>query len=257
MTVPPSDPSSGSSWSPSREAEDDTVPIPGSQVPTSGERPVPVPVPGTGPAPGASTAPGAEVTEETAPPARVPRNHAADRAAVRAFRPRRVVPAVITAVLMTALGVVVAAEVISALLGRPLRWTPYDRMLSWASTTRWDDSRVLFGAGVVALLGLLLVLLALIPGRPRLIPVRTGDPELIIGMQPRGFTRALTHAAEQVPGIDRARVRLRGRTAEVTAHSPLREPAGLAEAVQRAVTTRIAALGPLKDYPVRVRLRGE
>ncbi|MEV8633451.1 DUF6286 domain-containing protein [Streptosporangium sp. NPDC051023] len=252
MTLPPSEP-------PVPASEEDTVPLPGPPVPTSGERPVPDPVSGTGPAPETPTAPGAEVAEATTPPVapRVPRNPRADRAAVRAFRPRRVVPAVITAALMTVAGVVVAAEVISALLGRPLRWIPYDRLLAWASSTTWDDPGVLLGAGVITALGLLLVLLAIVPGRPRLIPVRTGDPDLIIGMQPRSFTRALAHAAEQVPGIDHARVRLRGKTAEVTAHSPLREPAGLVEAVQRTVVERIAALGPLKDYPVRVNLRGK
>ncbi|GAA3114707.1 DUF6286 domain-containing protein [Streptosporangium carneum] len=253
MTVPPSEPPVPA------PGERTAVPSFGPPVPTSGERPVPDPVSGAGPTPETPTAPGAGVSEATAPPvsARVPRNRAADRAAVRAFRPRRVVPATITAALMTVAGALVAAEVISALLGRPLRWIPYDRLLSWASSTTWDDPSVTLGAALITLLGLLLVLLALVPGRPRLIPVRTDDPDLVIGMQPRGFIRALAHAAEQVPGVDHARVRLRGRTAEVTARSPLREPVGLAEAVQQAVTTRIAALAPLKDHPVRVHLRGK
>lgn len=236
-----------------------TVPPTGPPVPASGAGPVPDPVSGTGPVPEAPTAPGAGYPDEPTPPApaEVPRNPSADRAAVRAFRPRRVIPAVITAALMTVIGAVVAAEVISALLGRPLRWIPYDRLSAWASSTRWDDPRVMLGAGVVTALGLLLVLLALLPGRPRLIPVRTGDPNLIIGMRPRGFTRALAHAAEQVQGVDHARVRLRGKTAEVTARSPLRDPAELAEAVRRTVAARIVALTPLNDYPVRVRLRGK
>ncbi|MEV7012734.1 DUF6286 domain-containing protein [Streptosporangium sp. NPDC051022] len=236
-----------------------TVPPAEPPVAASGVGPGPDPVYGTGPAPEVQSAPGTGGTEATAPSASagVPRNPAADRAAVRAFRPRRVVPSVITAVLMAALGVVVAAEVISGLLGHPLRWVPYDRLLSWTSSIRWDDSRVLLSGAVIALLGLLLVLLALIPGRPRLIPVRTGDPNLIIGMHPRGFTRALAHAAERVQGVDHARVRLRGRTAEVTARSPLRDPAEMTEAVRQAVTARIADLSPLKNYPVRVNLRGK
>ncbi|GHH70539.1 hypothetical protein GCM10017673_22580 [Streptosporangium violaceochromogenes] len=231
----------------------------GPPVPASGSGPVPDPVSGTGPGAEAQTAPGAGPVAGAPPPASagVPGNPAADRAAVRAFRPRRVIPSLITAALMTLVGVVVAAEVISALLGRPLRWIPYDRWLGWAASAPWDSTPVMIGAGVVTALGLLLVLLALVPGRPRFIPVRTGDPELIIGMQPRSFTRALAHAAERVPGVDQARVRLHGRTAEVTARSPLREPAGLADAVRQAVTARIAALAPLGDYPVRVHVRGK
>ncbi|MDP9849461.1 DUF6286 domain-containing protein [Streptosporangium lutulentum] len=203
------------------------------------------------------TAPGAELTEQSVPPvtAEVPRNASADRAAVRAFRPRRVVPSVITAFLMLVIGGLVAAEVISALLGDPLRLVPYDRISGWASSTPWSDPSVLMGALVPALLGLLLVLLALIPGRPRFIPVRTGDKDLIIGMRPKGFAHALTHAAEEVPGIDHARVKLLGRTAHVRADSFLHDTTGLADAVRQAVTARIATLGPVRDHPVRVKLR--
>ncbi|WP_433244033.1 DUF6286 domain-containing protein [Streptosporangium sp. CA-135522] len=219
----------------------------------------PAPLSGAHPAPERPTAPGAEIAERSSSPvsAEVPRNRAADRAASRAFRPRRVVPAVITAAVMTLLGVLVAVEAISALLGNPVRWVPYDRMLGWASSTPWSDPRVMLGASVVTALGLLLVLLALVPGRPRLIPVRTGDPELIIGVQRRGFVRSLAHAARQVQGIDHAQARLRGGTAQVTVRTPMRDTTGLAEDVRRAVTERVAALAPVDDYPVRVNLRGK
>ncbi|WP_329428776.1 DUF6286 domain-containing protein [Streptosporangium sp. NBC_01495] len=196
-------------------------------------------------------------TAEPAPPiyGTVAKDASADRAAVRAFRPRRVTPSVITAVLMTLAGLLLALEVISALLGRPLRLVPYDRLLSWATSTPWNDPRVMAGAGLAGLLGLLLVLLAIIPGRPTLIPVRTGDKDLAIGMQRRGFTRSLAHAAEQVQGIERARVRLRGKAVHVAAESGMRDTRGLADAVREAVTMRITALSPVWKYPVRVYLR--
>ncbi|MFF3439881.1 DUF6286 domain-containing protein [Streptosporangium sp. NPDC002721] len=185
----------------------------------------------------------------------VAKDASADRAAVRAFRPRRVLPSVITAVLMTLLGLLVALEVISALLGRPLRLVPYDRILSWATSTPWNDPRVMAGAGLVGLLGLLLVLLSLVPGRPTLIPVRTGDRDLAIGMQRRGFTRSLAHAAEQVQGVEHARVRLRGKAVHVAADSGMRDVRGLADAVREAVNLRITALSPVGKYPVSVSLR--
>ncbi|MFJ2031931.1 DUF6286 domain-containing protein [Streptosporangium sp. NPDC087985] len=221
--------------------------------------PPPTPASGAQPAPERMTAPGAETMEwPSSPlPAEVPRNRAADRAASRAFRPRRVVPAVITAALLTVIGVLVAVEAISALLGRTVRWMPYDRILGWASSTPWNSPQVVLGASVVTVLGLFLLLLALVPGRSRLIPARTGDPDLIIGMQRRGFTRSLAHAARQVQGIDHAQVRLHGRTAQVTADSLLRDTTGLAEAVRLTVTERIAALAPVDDYSVRVNLRGK
>ncbi|MBB2913866.1 hypothetical protein FHS43_005175 [Streptosporangium becharense] len=203
------------------------------------------------------TAPGAELTRPPAPPmpGTTAGNAAADRAAIRAFRPRRVVPSVVTAALMTVIGALVALEVVSALLDRPLRLVPYDRVLARASSTPWDSPWVTAGAGLVTLLGLTLVLLALLPGRPRLIPVRTGDRDLVIGVHRRGFAHTLAHAAEQVQGVGRARVRVRGRTARVEADSLVRDTTGLEEAVRQAVTARIAALCPVDDYRVRVRLR--
>ncbi|WP_433365869.1 DUF6286 domain-containing protein [Streptosporangium sp. CA-115845] len=213
----------------------------------------------TGPTEEIPAAPGAAFVEPSAPraPGEVARNASADRAAVRAFRPRRVVPAVITAVVMTAIGVLVALEVISALAGHPLRLLPYDRMLAWASSTPWNDRQVMAGAGLVGLLGLLLVLFALIPGRPTLIPVRTGDKDLVIGMQRRGFTRSLAHTAERVRGVEQAKVRLVGKTVRVNARSGVRDTTGLADAVREAVTMRIAALSPVWNHPVHVHLRGK
>ncbi|MGC5010983.1 DUF6286 domain-containing protein [Streptosporangium sp. DT93] len=209
-------------------------------------------------APGTTTAPGAGIAE---PPASwasgaVPRNASADRAAIRAFRPRRVIPSVITATAMTALGLLVALEVVSALLRRPLRLVPYDRILPWASSTPWSDQRVMAGAGLIGLLGLLLVLLAIVPGRPTLVPVRTGTRKLLVGVHRRGFARSLARAAEAVPGIDRARVRLVGRTVRVRADAGTRDVAGLADVVREAVNARIDAFSPVRGHSVRVRLRG-
>lgn len=260
-------------------------PVPGGtpSVPPepSGGTPTGSPPPGTPPAPGAgtperapTTAPGAGAPEQaptaapgagtpeqapTAGPSAagpVPRNRAADRAAVRAFRPRRVVPAVITAALMLVVGGLVATEVISALLGSPVRVVPYDRMFAWAASTPWRSPQALGAATLLTALGLLLVLFALIPGRTRTVPVRTGDPDLIVGMRPRGFTGALAHAANRVPGVEHARVRLVGRTARVTARTTLRDTSGLPEAVRQAVHARIEELSPVHDHPVSVRLRG-
>ncbi|MEU8382302.1 DUF6286 domain-containing protein [Streptosporangium sp. NPDC048865] len=233
-------------------------------APTPPATPAPPPAYGTAepPVPAAyGTAepfPPAYATPEPAPPpiyGTVAKDASADRAAVRAFRPRRVLPSVITSVLMTLIGLLVALEVVSALLGRPLRLVPYDRILSWATSTPWNDPRVMAGAGLAGLLGLLLVLLSIIPGRPTLIPVRTGDRDLAIGMHRRGFTRSLAHAAEQVQGIEHARVRLRGKTVHVAADSGMRDVRGLAGAVREAVNLRLTALSPVGKYPVHVSLR--
>ncbi|MGR6915016.1 DUF6286 domain-containing protein [[Actinomadura] parvosata] len=182
-------------------------------------------------------------------------DRAAHRAAVRAFRPRRRVPAVIVAALLAMLSLLVLAETISALAGRPLRWVPYDRMLAWAGSTLWSDPRVLAGAAVVTLAGLVLLAIALVPGRPRMVPVRSGDPDLVIGLRPRSVTRALAHAAEQVPGVRSARATLRGHTFAVTPVTCGRDVDGFGQDVRAAVLSRLAALDLVEPYRVSVNVR--
>lgn len=179
----------------------------------------------------------------------------ADRAAVRAFRPRRTVPAVVVAALLTILGAVVAAEIVSALAGRPLRWAPLTWLLGWAASTPWSAPLFLLGAALITLIGLALVLTALMPGRPRMVPVRTGDADLIIGMRRKSFARALAHAAEGVPGVHSARASVRGRTAAVTATTSGWDRERFGEAVRATVLSRLAALNPVEPYQVKVNVR--
>lgn len=196
--------------------------------------------------PGAVPA-GAHRAEAEAPPSK-----AADRAAMRAFRPARRVPAVVVAALLTVGSLLLLLEIVSALVGRPLRWIPYDRMLAWASTTSWSDPLVLLGAAVVTLIGVALLLSALVPGRPRMVPVRSGDPDLIIGLRPRSVARALAHAAEQVPGVRSARGKLRGQTFAVT---PTTYGGDVDQDVRGAVLSRLAGYDLVHPYRVAVRGR--
>ncbi|MEQ4719117.1 DUF6286 domain-containing protein [Nonomuraea sp. B19D2] len=186
---------------------------------------------------------------------RATRDRAADRAVVRAFRPYRRVPAIVVAVLLTLLSFLVAAETISALVGRPLRWVPYDRMLGWASGTLWSNPLFLLASAVVALLGLALLVTALIPGRPSMMPVRSGDPDVIIGLRPKTVSRALAHAAEEVPGVHSARATIRGRTVAVTPATSGWDQERFAQEVRTAVLTRLAGLDPVEPYRVAVNVK--
>lgn len=180
------------------------------------------------------------------------RDKAADRAAVRAFRPSRRVPAVVVSVLLTLLGLLVAAETVSALVGAPLRLVPYDRMLGWAASTPWSDPLFVLGSVVVALIGLALLITALVPGRPRLLAVRSHDPDVIIGLRPKSVTRALAHAAEEVPGVHTAHATLRGGTVAVTPTTSGWDEERFAQEVRAAVLTRLAGLDLVEPYRVTV-----
>ncbi|MBF8190778.1 alkaline shock response membrane anchor protein AmaP [Nonomuraea sp. K274] len=189
---------------------------------------------------------------EVGPP---PHDRSADRAARRAFRPYRRIPAIVVAALLTLLGLLVAAETISALAGRPLRWLPYDGMLAWASGTLWSNPLFLLGAAVVTLLGLALLALALVPGRPRMVPVRSGDPDLIIGLRRRSVARALAHAADEVPGVHSSHVTMRGHTVSVRPETSGWDDERCEQDVRAAVLDRLAGLDLVEPYRVDVHVK--
>ncbi|NBE96097.1 hypothetical protein FE391_08015 [Nonomuraea sp. KC401] len=184
-----------------------------------------------------------------------PAGRATDRAAVRAFRPRRRIPAIVAGLLLMLLGLLVAAETISGLVGRPLRLVPYDGMLAWASATLWSNPLFLLASAVVTLLGLALLAAALVPGRPGMVPVRSGDPGLIVGLRTRTVARALAHAAEEVPGVHAARARMRGSTVVVTAATSGWDKERFGTEVRDAVLTRLAAMEPVEPYRVVVNVK--
>lgn len=122
----------------------------------------------------------------------------------------------------------------------------------------WHDPAVLgLCAGLVAT-GLLLLLLALVPGRSRTIPLVTDDPDCVSGLSRRGLRCIVAAAASGVPGIEWVRVRLRGRapaTLLVWVGTDDREPGRFTEQVERAVRARIESIGLAGTPRVLVRLR--
>ncbi|MEW9547625.1 DUF6286 domain-containing protein [Nonomuraea sp. NPDC050783] len=175
------------------------------------------------------------------------------RRARRALRPARTLAgAVVSLVLAGGLGAV-AAEVVSALLGHRLGWVPVDELTELAGRTSWREAApaglALAGAGVAMLA------LAVVPGRCRLVPVRTTDPHIVIGITRPGLRRTLRAAAQQVPGVDRARVRLRPRTIEVTVVTADESSGSMLRQVGTAVGDRLAGVGTLGTGEVVVRLR--
>jgi hypothetical protein len=175
---------------------------------------------------------------------------------VRALRPRRGVPAVVAALVLLACGGLVAAEVVSALAGRPLRLVPYEQVAEWASRTAWQDRATLLTAGATAAVGVLLILIAVVPGRPRLVALRTGDPDLVAGVPRSALARMLAAAASDVDGVREARARVRGRRVLVAATTGLRETTRLTERVRAAVEDELGRFSPVYPMSIRTRVRG-
>ncbi|WP_049561189.1 DUF6286 domain-containing protein [Nonomuraea sp. SBT364] len=171
----------------------------------------------------------------------------------RVLRPARTPAAVLVALLLTAALGLTCAEVVASLLGAPLRWVPVNRAAELASASTWaqlDAVAVAFcGAGAV------LLLLALLPGRSRLVPVETGDPLIVIGITRSGLRRTLRAVAQDVDGVRRAQVRLRRRRIEVTVVTGAESSGTMLRQVGNAVGDRLAGVGTLAAGEVVVRLR--
>ncbi|TYB67191.1 hypothetical protein FXF51_14960 [Nonomuraea sp. PA05] len=175
------------------------------------------------------------------------------RRARRVLRPARAVPGALVALTLTAGLGATAAEVVSALLGAPLGWVPVNEVVELAGRTTWPDTAT--SALVSAAAGTLMLLLAAVPGRSGLVPVETSDPLIVIGITRSGLRRTLCAAARQVAGVDKARVRLRRRTIEVTVTTGAESSGQMLRQVGTAVGDRLAGVGTLGTGEVVVRLR--
>ncbi len=170
-------------------------------------------------------------------------------------RPRRVVPATLTALVVVALGVWLATAAIGSQLGTdPTRsLTPLGERLA---ASPWSDPGVLTVAVVLAVLGLVLLLAALLPGRHVVLALDGGagagspggDGGTSAGITRRSIRRAVQDAAHDVDGVSSATAAVSGRRVDVRAQSSLRDATGLRERVEQAVGARLDGI-PLSRRP--------
>lgn len=180
----------------------------------------------------------------------------ARRKARHVFRPRRTVPGVLVAAVLAAAGILGAIWAVSAALGRPLWKVPHDDFAGPVqSTVHWNDTGTIAVASAVAFIGFVLILIGVLPGRPRAVPLASGDTSVVIGVSRRNLRRSLRWLVEDVAGIDSAKVRAGRRRVKVRATTRLRDTDGLSEEAQAVAADRLAALDPLFPLAVKVRLR--
>lgn len=179
------------------------------------------------------------------------------RATMRAFRPRRTVPAAIVAALLTVGTLLVAGEVIARLFDRSLGALPVDTWARWGRETAWQDPLALALSALAAGLGLLLLALALWPGRGRVVPLTPPDgaEETVAAINRDGLARHVAAAATTVEGVDRAAAKVSRGRIRVRIATPLREPGDIAAQVRQAVGERLDRLEPVRPLPVEVSVR--
>ncbi|NKQ24449.1 DUF6286 domain-containing protein [Streptomyces galbus] len=118
-----------------------------------------------------------------------------------------------------------------------------------------DDTWVLVGAGVAAVLGLWLLLLALTPGLRSLLPMRPVHPDLRAGLDRDAAAQVLRDRAMEVAGVQSARVRVHRRRADVRALAHFRELDDVHEDLDTVLTEAVAGLGLSRPPSLSGRVR--
>ncbi len=178
------------------------------------------------------------------------------RKARQVFRPRRTIPGVLVAAVLAVAGILGCIWAASAALSHALWKVPHSDLAGpLQSSVHWADTGTLAVASAVAFVGFLLILIALLPGRTRAIPMASGDSSVVIGVPRRSLRRSLSWLVADVPGIDKATVRTGRHSVRVRATTRLRDTSGLREKVHSVVAERLVALDPLWPMQIKVRLR--
>lgn len=181
---------------------------------------------------------------------------AAERvAALRALRPARSPASVVAALVLVGAGTVAVAETFLAVAERAPHLVAFEPATLWAQDTAWRDPAALGTAGAVTVLGALLVLAAVLPGRSRLVPLRTGDPDLVLGVSRPMLAALVAGEVARVRGVRRVRVRLRRRRLLVTACTDAGDPDAVRDRVREAAERELARLDPLISLTVRSKVR--
>ncbi|ANN18905.1 hypothetical protein SD37_26975 [Amycolatopsis orientalis] len=166
-------------------------------------------------------------------------------------RPRRTVPAVLVALVVLAGCVLAAVVAVQTILGEK-PWVSYDAVASALHGARWSDTVTALAGGGIALIGLLLLLSAIVPGKPTVLPLE-GDPDS--GASRRGYRSTLRTAASTVDGVSGAKLKVTRRRIVSVVTTGRTNTAGLADAVRAAIERRLAQIGPATVPAVRVRVK--
>jgi hypothetical protein len=148
-------------------------------------------------------------------------------------------------------GLLVAVEIALAGLGQGPWIIPYDDWYSSARANRWDSSgpRSLFLT--FALAGAVLLVLQMVPARPRSVPLEDGLARA--GVSRRSLEKSLARAAGSQPGVMTANARVRRHRVRVEAGT-LRPPDEVRPQLETAARARLHDLGLDGRLDVAVRV---
>ncbi|MER6125707.1 DUF6286 domain-containing protein, partial [Streptomyces sp. NPDC001795] len=118
-----------------------------------------------------------------------------------------------------------------------------------------DDTWVLVGAGVVAVIGLWLLVLATTPGMRGVLTMRPAHTDIRAGLHRVAASTVLRHRAMEVSGVQSVRVRLGRRRADVRVVSHFRELDHVRADLDATLADAVRGLGLHRPHSLSVHVR--
>jgi Family of unknown function (DUF6286) len=165
-------------------------------------------------------------------------------------RPRRSVPATITALVLLAACALVAVVAIQLILGAT-PWISYKSIVEALHNAHWNDLVPAIAGGVAALLGLVLLLTAALPGKLTVLPL---DGDLSSGASRRSYRSTLRAAASTVDGVAGVKLKVKGRKVSAKVSTGRTSTDGLADAVGVAIEHRLDQITPAVRPTVNIKV---
>ncbi|MGW0363612.1 DUF6286 domain-containing protein [Streptomyces sp. NPDC002990] len=197
------------------------------------------------------------MTAPAAPPEAAP-----PHAAVRRFRSARRIPAALTALAVLGVAGLFLYDLASVRAHRPgMRWRR--ELVHHLQTRTPADPEVLLAAGILAVLGALLLVLALTPGLRGILPMlppaterdQAPGAEVRAGLGRKAAALVLRDRAMEVPGVRSVRVRAGRARITVRAASHFRELDDVRADLDAVLAVGVRELGLAHPPRTRVRVR--
>lgn len=176
------------------------------------------------------------------PPPGSPAHRVGGSSSRRPWSARRV-PAALTAVVVLAAAGTLLFDIVRVRAGsNAAAWRK--SLADELATRPVDDVWMLTGAAIAAVLGLWLIIVALTPGLRRRLPLDApADSERLHAVLDRnGAALLLRDAAMRVPGVSRARVRVRRRRVQARADVSFRDPDDVGDELTAALRDQLRQL---------------
>jgi hypothetical protein len=124
-------------------------------------------------------------------------------------------------------------------------WIDYRPVATTLHGLHWNDLGTALVGGVLTLVGLLLLLAAILPGAPAVLPLN-GDPTgMDSGATRRSLRSTLRSAASTVDGVTAAKLRLGRRKVAAVVRTNRTNTSGLDDAVRAAIEHRLDQINPV------------